>query len=55
MNICHAIMCGVIAGHGGHPRWPWRAIGLIAGVWAIAAVLCLPRRAAAPPPVRPLP
>jgi len=55
VNVCHAIVCGVIAGNSGYARWPWRALGFIGGVWAVAVLLCLPRRAGGPPPARPLP
>ena len=54
LHVCDAMFCRLVADNNGHPRNIWTALGLIAGVWAVAVVVLLPRRAAAPPPSLPL-
>ena len=56
LHMCYAIMCRLIAHNNGHPKALWTALGLIAGLWAVAVLILLPRRdGAPPPPVRPFP
>ena len=50
VNLCNAFMCRVMARNHGHPpRW-WFGLGLIGGVWAVAVLSVLPRRAPAQMP-----
>lgn len=44
-NICHAIVCGVVAANAGRHRTAWTAIGFVFGIWAVTVALLLPRRA----------
>jgi hypothetical protein len=55
LNVCHGIMCRLFAHNNGYPKNLWTALGLIAGVWAVAVLVLLPRRADAPAPPRRLP
>ena len=55
LHVCYAIMCRLIAHNNGYSKATWTLLGLIGGIWAVAVVVLLPRRVAAPPPVRPLP
>jgi hypothetical protein len=45
--ICDAIMCLLFARNNGYPRGVWTALGFLGGVWAVAVLVLLPRRAAA--------
>jgi hypothetical protein len=45
MHICYAILCRLFAYNNGYPRNLWTALGLIAGLWAVAVLILLPRRA----------
>lgn len=53
VNLCNAFMCRVMAGASGYSRPLWFALGLTAGVWAVAVVSLLPRRVSPPPPTAP--
>ena len=55
VQICHAIMCRLFAHNNGYPKNLWTALGLVAGLWAVAVLILLPRRRVPPPPPRPLP
>lgn len=55
LHICYAIMCRLIAHNNGYPKTLWTVLGLTAGLWAVAVLILLPRRAAPPPPIRPFP
>ena len=55
LHVCDAVMCRLIAHNNGHPKNVWTAIGFIAGLWAVAVLILLPRRAVPPAPSRPLP
>jgi hypothetical protein len=55
VQICHAVMCYLIARNNGHPKGTWTVAGLIVGLWAVLVLVVLPRRTASPPPPRPLP
>jgi hypothetical protein len=49
MHICDAIMCRLFAHNNGYPKTAWTVLGFIGGLWAVAILLLLPRRSAAPP------
>jgi hypothetical protein len=53
MHVCYAIMCRLIAHNNGHPKSFWTVVGFIAGLWAVAVLILLPRRADVPPSPRP--
>jgi hypothetical protein len=55
LHVCHAIMCRLFAHNNGYPKNLWTAFGLVAGLWAVAVLILLPRRSTPPPPPRPLP
>ena len=55
VQICHAIMCRLFAHNNGYPKNLWTVLGLVAGLWAVAVLILLPRRKVASPPPRPLP
>jgi hypothetical protein len=55
MHVCYAILCRLFAYNNGYPRNLWTALGLIAGLWAVAVLILLPRRDGASGPPRPLP
>ena len=48
VNVCDAIVCRVIARNNGRPTRRWFVLGLVFGVWAVAALLLAPTRAIAP-------
>ena len=45
LHVCDAILCRLFAYNNGYPRNLWTALGLIAGLWAVAVLIVLPRRA----------
>jgi len=49
LHCCHAVMCRLFAYNNGYPRNVWTLLGLVAGVWAVALLVLLPRRDGAPP------
>ena len=53
LHVCHAVMCRLFAYNNGYPKNLWTVLGFIAGLWAVAVLILLPRRADPPPP-RPL-
>ena len=55
LHLCDAIMCRLFAHNNGYPKNLWTALGFVAGLWAVAVLILLPRRAGAPPAPRPLP
>ncbi len=55
VHICHAIVCRLFAHNSGYPKNLWTALGAVAGLCAVAALILLPRRKPGPPPQRPLP
>jgi hypothetical protein len=55
LHVCDAILCRLFAYNNGYPKNLWTALGLIAGLWAVAVLILLPRRADAPGPPRVLP
>ncbi len=55
LHLCDAIMCRLFAHNNGYPKNLWTVLGLLAGLWALAALIVLPRRDGPSPPSRPLP
>jgi hypothetical protein len=45
LHVCDAIMCRLFARNNGYPRNLWTALGLVCGIWAVAVLILLPRRA----------
>ncbi len=44
VHICDAVVCGILA-KGARRRWSgWALAGLVAGIWALIALLVLPSR-----------
>jgi hypothetical protein len=48
IHICDAIMCRLLAHNNGYPKTAWTILGFIGGLWAVVALLLLPRRTAPP-------
>lgn len=44
VNTCNAFVCRIIARNNGRPTRPWFGLGLLFGVWALAAVMLAPKR-----------
>jgi hypothetical protein len=44
LHVCDAILCRLVAHNNGYPKNVATAFGLIAGVWAVAVLIVLPRR-----------
>lgn len=44
VHFLDAILCRVIADHGGRPKNLWMAAGLIFGIWALAILFLLPEK-----------
>ena len=55
LHICDAILCRLFAHNNGYPKALWTGLGLVAGLWAVAVLILLPRRDGAPPPPGRLP
>src|SRR5437870_13859931 len=53
LHVCDAILCRLFAHNHGYPKNLWTLSGFMAGLWAVAALILLPRRAAPPAPPRP--
>ena len=54
LHVCDAILCRLFAHNNGYPKNLWTLIGLVAGLWAVAVLIVLPRRDGAEAPSRPL-
>jgi hypothetical protein len=54
LHVCDAILCRLFAHNNGYPKNLWTLIGFLAGLWGVAVLIVLPRRAAPPAPSRPL-
>jgi hypothetical protein len=54
LHVCDAIMCRLFAHNNGYPKNLWTVLGFLAGLWAVAVLIVLPRRDGTPPPPRPL-
>ena len=44
VNVCDAIMCRLFAHNNGYPKNLWTVIGLVFGIWAVAALIVMPKR-----------
>lgn len=44
VNTCDAFMCRLFARNNGYPPLAWWGIGLVFGIWAVAALILLPKR-----------
>jgi len=44
VNICDAVMCRLFAHNNGYPKNLWTAIGLVFGIWGMAALIVMPKR-----------
>ncbi len=45
VHTCDAVMCRVFAKNNGYPRNLWTALGLVFGIWAVAVLIVLPKKA----------
>jgi len=50
VNICDAIMCRLFARNNGYPKNLWTVVGFVFGIWAVAALIVMPKRERQPPP-----
>lgn len=48
VNTCDAFMCRLFARNNGYPPNLWFGIGFVFGIWAVAALILVPKREAAP-------
>jgi len=48
LHVCDAIMCRLFAHNNGYPKTLWTVLGFIAGLWAVAVLILLPRRPGTP-------
>jgi len=44
VNICDAVMCRLFAHNNGYPKNLWAVIGLVFGIWGVAALIVMPKR-----------
>ena len=44
VNICDAVMCRLFAHNNGYPKNLWTVVGFVFGIWAVAALIVMPRR-----------
>jgi hypothetical protein len=44
VNVCDAIMCRLFAHNNGYPKNLWTVIGLVFGIWGVAALIVMPKR-----------
>jgi len=44
VNICDAVMCRLFAHNNGYPKNLWTVIGLVFGIWGVAALIVIPKR-----------
>jgi len=54
LHVCHAIMCRLFAHNNGYPKNLWTVFGFVAGLWAVAVLILLPRRSEVSTPPRSL-
>lgn len=45
INICNAIMCRLFAHNNGYNKNWWTGLGFVFGIWAVAVLIVLPKRA----------
>ena len=44
VNTCDAIMCRLFAHNNGYPKNLWTVVGFVFGIWAVAALIVMPKR-----------
>jgi hypothetical protein len=44
VHTCDAVMCRLLAHNSGYAKNIWTLLGFVLGVWAVAALLVMPRR-----------
>src|SRR2546428_3523664 len=44
LHVCDAIMCRLFAHNNGYPKNLWTLIGFVFGIWAVSALILLPKR-----------
>jgi hypothetical protein len=44
VNTCDAFMCRLFARNNGYPTKLWWTIGFVFGIWAVAALILVPKR-----------
>ena len=44
VNVCDAFMCRLFAHNNGYPKNLWTLIGFVFGIWAVAALIVMPKR-----------
>ena len=47
VHICDAVLCRLFAHNNGYSKNLWTALGFVFGLWAVAVLLVLPKRATA--------
>jgi hypothetical protein len=47
VHICDAVLCRLFAHNNGYSKNLWTALGFVFGLWAVAVLLILPKRATA--------
>jgi hypothetical protein len=45
LHACDGIMCRLFAHNNGYPERLWMLVGFAFGIWAVAVLILLPRRA----------
>ena len=50
VHACDAVLCRLFAHNNGYSKNFWTVLGFVLGLWAVAVLLLLPKRAAAPEP-----
>jgi len=48
VNTCDAFMCRLFARNNGYPATLWWVIGFVFGIWAVAALILVPKRTPLP-------
>ena len=44
VNTCDAVMCRLFAHNNGYPKNLWTVVGFVFGIWAVAALIVMPKR-----------
>lgn len=50
VHACDAVLCRLFAHNNGYSKNLWTALGFVFGLWAVAALLVLPKRTSASEP-----
>jgi hypothetical protein len=48
VHLLDGIMCRLFARNNGYPQNLWMILGFVFGIWAVAALILLPKRGKAP-------